>query len=94
MCRTAARSWPDQGGARNYLTGTFHSLGRDLTARPSDPRHPRRARPAPGGRVHVAGGPGRRGRRRAVTWAAVLGVLCILEAGFNGGSFVDRARGR
>ena len=30
-----------------------------------------------------------RSRRRAVIWAAVLGALFILGAGFNGGSFLD-----
>ena len=30
-----------------------------------------------------------RGRRPAITSAAVLGALCILGAGFDGGSFLD-----
>jgi heme A synthase len=30
-----------------------------------------------------------RRRRPSVTWAAILGALCILAAAFNGGSFLD-----
>jgi len=33
-----------------------------------------------------------RGRRAGIVWAAVLGALCIILAGFNGASFLNSNR--
>jgi hypothetical protein len=78
-------------GAHNYLTGTYHSVA---WAETSQHAPLILATHAGLGLLLVVGSLwlavlAIRSRRRAVTWAAVLGALCILGAGFNGGSFLD-----
>jgi len=78
-------------GAHNYLTGTFHSVA---WAETSQHAPVILATHAGLGLLLVTGSlwlavQAMRGRRTAVTWAAVLGALCILGAGLNGGSFLD-----
>jgi heme A synthase len=75
----------------NYLTGTFSSVTWTETSQHAPLVL---ATHAGAGLVLGVGSlwlaiRGARGRRRAVTRAAVLGALCILGAGFNGGSFLD-----
>jgi hypothetical protein len=75
----------------NYLTGTYDSVA---WAETSQHAPLILATHAGLGLLLVAGSlwlavRAIRGRRPPVTWAAILGALCILAAAFNGGSFLD-----
>jgi hypothetical protein len=78
-------------GAHEFFTGTYHSVAWAETS----PHAPLiLAFHAGLGLLLVVGSVwlavlAIRSRRRAVIWAAVLGALFIIGAGFNGGSFLD-----
>ena len=78
-------------GAGNYLTGTSHSM---VWAETSQYAPFILATHAGLGLLLVAcslwpAAQAARARRSAVTWAGILGALCILGAGFSGGSLLD-----
>lgn len=78
-------------GAHNYLAGTYHSVA---WAETSQHAPFILATHAGLGLLLVIGSLwlavlATRGRRPAIAWPAILGALCILGAGFNGGSFLD-----
>jgi heme A synthase len=78
-------------GAKNFFVGSYHSVAWAETS----PRAPLiLAFHAGLGLLLVLGSLwlavlAIRGRRAGFVWAAVLGALCILGAGFNGASFLD-----
>jgi len=78
-------------GANEFFTGTYHSVAWAETS----PHAPLILAIHAGlGLLLVVGSVwlavlAIRSRRRAVIWAAVLGALFIIGAGFNGGSFLD-----
>jgi heme A synthase len=78
-------------GAKNFFAGSYHSVAWAETS----PRAPLiLAFHAGLGLLLVLGSLwlavlAIRGRRAGFVWAAVLGALCILGAGFNGASFLD-----
>ena len=78
-------------GAHEFFTGTYHSVAWAETS----PHAPLILAIHAGlGLLLVVGSVwlavlAIRSRRRAVIWAAVLGALFIIGAGFNGGSFLD-----